>query len=426
MGNLNELSAVAAAKAIAAGEITSEALVTDCLLRIEAREPEVQAWQYLDPEYALAQARVRDGESGPRGALHGVPVAIKDIIDTCDMPTGYGSSIYDDHRPDWDAACVALIREAGAVVMGKTVSSEFAGFHQNKTNNPHDPTRTPGISSMGSAAAVADFHVPLAFGSQTGASIIKPAAYCGVVGYKPSFGTFNLMGVHPLAQTTDTLGYFARDVTDLPFFGAVLGGRPSFGVGGADAAPRIGYCRTSNWDDAEPAVQATVENSRARLEEAGAVITDITLPAAFDGLNEALLVVLAHDTAHVLAHEYRTRRDEISPEMVEIIERGMASAHEAYLAAIYLAGDCRARLDEVFEEVDLLLTPSAECEAPPKAGSTGAAAFIRFWSLLHPPCIHLPTGLGPQGLPIGIQLVGPMYGDSALLGAAAWVDARLR
>lgn len=426
MGNLNELTAAAAAKALAEGGVTSEALVTDCLLRIEAREPEVQAWQYLDPEYALTQARARDREDGPRGPLHGVPVAIKDIIDTCDMPTGYGSPIYDDHQPDWDAACVALIRTAGAVVMGKTVTSEFAGFHQNKTNNPHDPTRTPGISSMGSAAAVADFHVPLAFGSQTGASILKPAAYCGVVGFKPSFGTFNLMGVHPLAQTTDTLGYFARDVADMALFGAVLGGRPGFGAGEADGPPRIGYCRTGNWDDAEEAVQVALENARSRLEEAGAAVIDITLPAAFDGLNEALLTVLGYDSARVLAHEYRTWRGDVSPEMVEVIERGMACTHEAFMAALTLARDCRAHLAEVFAGVDLLLTPSAECEAPPKQGSTGASSFIRSWTLLYPPCIHLPTGLGSQGLPIGIQLVGPMHGDSELLRGAAWVEARLR
>ena len=426
MGNLNELSAAAAAKAIADGEIASEALVTDCLLRIEAREPEVQAWQYLDPEYALAQARIRDGEGGPHGPLHGVPVAVKDIIDTCDMPTGYGSPIYDDHQPDWDAACVALIRSAGAVVMGKTVTSEFAAYHQNKTNNPHDTTRTPGISSMGSAAAVADFHVPLAFGSQTGASIIKPAAYCGAVGFKPSFGTFNLMGVHPLAQTTDTLGYFARDVADLGLFGAVLGGRPGFGAGEVGEPPRIGYCRTGHWEDAEESVRTALGDARERLEAAGAAVTDITLPAAFDALNEALLTILAYDSSRVLAHEYRTRREDVSPEMVEVIESGMACAHETYMAALYLAQDCRAHLADVFEEVDLLLTPSAECEAPPKAGPTGPSPFIRSWTLLHPPCIHLPTGTGPQGLPIGIQLVGPMHGDEELLRAAAWAEARLR
>jgi Asp-tRNA(Asn)/Glu-tRNA(Gln) amidotransferase A subunit family amidase len=426
MRNLNELSAASAARAIAKGEVTSEALVTDCLLRIEAREPDVQAWQYLDPEYALAQARTRDGEDGPRGPLHGVPVAIKDIIDTFDMPTGYGSPIYDDHQPDWDAACVALIRSAGAVIMGKTVSSEFAGFHQNKTNNPNDPTRSPGISSMGSAAAVADFHVPLAFGSQTGASIIKPAAYCGAVGFKPSFGTYNLMGVHPLAQTTDTLGFFARDVADLAFFGAVLGDRPGFGAGESDVPPRIGYCRTSSWDEGEAAVRTALDDARARLEDAGAAVIDVVLPPAFDRVNDALLTVLGYDSSRVLAHEYRTRRDDISPAMVEIIERGMTFTHEAYMAALHLAQDCRAHLADVFEEVDFLLTPSAECEATPKEGPTGPSQFIRFWTLLHPPSIHLPTGQGPQGLPVGVQLIGPMHGDSELVRGAAWVEARLR
>ena len=226
MTDLRSLSAREAARQIAERRITAEALVTAYLDRIEAREAVVGAWQYLDREQALATARQRDAEA-PRGPLHGVPIAVKDLIDTVDMPTAYGSAIYRGHRPDADASCVALARAAGAIVLGKTVTTEFATFTPGKTANPRNPAHTPGGSSSGSAAAVADGMAPLAFGTQTAGSVIRPGAYCGCVAYKPSFGLINRAGVKPLADSLDTIGVFARSVDDAAFFAGVLSERPS-------------------------------------------------------------------------------------------------------------------------------------------------------------------------------------------------------
>src|SRR5437016_9921450 len=246
------LSARDAAREIAAGRLTATTLVAACLERIAAREPVVGAWHHLDPDATLAAARRCDA-SPPSGPLHGVPIAVKDLIDTVDMPTGYGSPIYQENRPAADAACVALARAAGAVVLGKTVTTEFACFTAGKTANPHNPAHTPGGSSSGSAAAVADGMVPLAFGTQTAGSIIRPAAYCGVVGFKPSFGTIARAGVKPLADSLDTIGTMARNVTDAAFFAGILGGRPGLReVTMPDAPPRFGLYRTPMGEDAEP------------------------------------------------------------------------------------------------------------------------------------------------------------------------------
>src|SRR5581483_10092505 len=251
------LSARAAAREIAAGRLTSEELVKACLDRIAGREEEVGAWHYLAPDAALAAARHCDGEA-PRGPLHGVPIAVKDLLDTADMPTAYGSPIYAGHRPAADAACVALARAAGAVALGKTVTTEFANAHPGKTANPHNRAHTPGGSSSGSAAAVADGMVPLAFGTQTAGSIVRPAAYCGVVGYKPTYGTVNRAGAKMISDTLDTVGGLARTVQDVALFIAAVGERPELIVAQRTSqAPRVAFCRTYQWSEAQPeAVQA--------------------------------------------------------------------------------------------------------------------------------------------------------------------------
>jgi len=272
------LSARAAAQEIAAGRLTAEALMTACLDRIAAREKAVGAWHFLDPAAALAAARQRDSEP-PRGPLHGIPIAVKDLIDTADMPTGYGSAIYRDHHPAADAACVALARAAGAVVLGKTVTTEFACFTAGKTANPHNPAHTPGGSSSGSAASVADGMVPLAFGTQTAGSVIRPAAYCGCVGYKPSFGTIPRAGVKPLADSLDTIGVMARTVDDAAFFTGIITERPALrGIKMPGTAPRFGLYRTPMWGEAEPSTIAALDRARAALERAGAWIAEIVVP----------------------------------------------------------------------------------------------------------------------------------------------------
>src|SRR5579863_9407483 len=284
MANPTSLSVRAAAHEIASRRLSAEAYAAAWIESIEAQEAAVGAWQYFDREQALAAARRRDRE-GSGGPLYGIAIAVKDLIDTVDMPTGYGSPIYEGHRPAADAACVALARAAGAVVLGKTVTTEFAAFTAGKTANPRNPAHTPGGSSSGSAAAVADGMAPLALGTQTAGSVIRPASYCGVVGFKPSFGVIPRAGVKPLADSLDTVGTMARNVADAAFFAGILGGRPALReVAMPAVSPSFGFYRTPMWDEAEPASVAALNHARAALERAGARLAEIAVPPEHRGL----------------------------------------------------------------------------------------------------------------------------------------------
>ena len=423
MPSSHTLNAWEAAEAIAAGNLTSEALVRACLARIDARDAAISAWTHLDPEQALAQARDRD-RAPAGGPLHGVPVGIKDIIDTVDMPTTYGSPIYAAHQTAWDAACVALLRQAGAVIMGKTVSTEFAMYEPGKTANPHNPAHTPGGSSSGSAAAVAAKMVPLALGSQTAGSIVRPASFCGVVGYKPTHGDFSLAGIKLLSQTLDTLGGFARCVQDLALLRAVLmGSSPEMTP--LAAPPRIGLCRTPQWPQATPATQQAVETAARRFADAGAQVEEVTLPAEFDGLVEAQTTVQIFEGVRCCAYELTQRRNELSASTQQLLGPGEKLTYAEYKAALQLAETCRAALPAVFAAHDVLLVPSAPGEAPAGLGATGNPLFNRTWTLLHTPVISLPGLSGPQGLPVGVQAVGPLGADDHLLAVAAWMHPHL-
>ena len=422
MTALNELSLHEAAALTIARQVKAEELVEACIARIEAREPTVQAFEVFDPDYARDQAKALD--AGPvRGPLHGIPLAVKDIIDTADMATGWGSPIYAGHRPVRDAACVALCRAAGAVILGKTVTTEFAYFHPGKTVNPHNPAHTPGGSSMGSAAAVAVFMVPVAFGSQTAGSVIRPAAYCGTVGYKASHGDFSLDGVCGLSSSLDTLGCFVRDPRDLATMRAALLGDE--GAPALSRPPRVGFYRTPHWDDAEPATRALLDNTAMLLSERGARIEDATLGPAFDRLSEAQKTVMAFETARTRAHECEAHPDQVSPPMAKLFQVGRATAYGAYREARQLAAAGRRALDELFGRFDLLLAPSAPGEAPEGLDTTGDPLFNRMWTLLHVPCITLPIGAGPKGLPLGIQLIGAKGEDGKLIAGTAWAWDRL-
>src|SRR5579864_4674689 len=280
----NRLSAAEAIARLGSGALTAEALARACLDRAHERE-DVKAWIWLDPEQALTQARAAD-HAGRPGLLAGLPIGVKDIIDTLDMPTGHGSPIYSGNRPFADAAAVALLRMAGGTIMGKTVTTEFANRFPGLTVNPHNPAYTPGGSSSGSAAAVADFQVPAALGTQTGGSVIRPAAFCGVVGYKPSFGEFSRSGIKLQCHNLDTLGILCREVADLPPLRAALLAAPLRPIERTSAAPRIGLCRTPSWDRAEPAVQALIEAAAARLAAAGARVTEVRFAPAFVNILE--------------------------------------------------------------------------------------------------------------------------------------------
>ncbi|HTT81203.1 MAG TPA: amidase, partial [Stellaceae bacterium] len=330
MADLLALSARDAAAAIAAGRLSAEDLVRACLGHIDRREATVGAWHYLDRETALAAARARDA-GPPQGPLHGVPIAVKDLIDTADMPTGYGSAIYQRHRPAADAACVALARAAGAIVLGKTVTTEFACFTPGKTANPHNPAHTPGGSSSGSAAAVADHMAPLAFGTQTAGSTIRPASYCGIVGFKPSFGLLPRAGVKLLADSLDTLGTMARNVADAAFLAGVLSDRRALREVAMPAAPpRFGFYKSPMWAEAEPSTERALDHARAALGRAGAPIAEIAVPPEHRGLTRAQDRVMGYELVRNLAHERVRRSAELSPRLAQMLDDGMTVGADDY------------------------------------------------------------------------------------------------
>jgi Asp-tRNA(Asn)/Glu-tRNA(Gln) amidotransferase A subunit family amidase len=423
MNPLHELTGVEAAQAIVAGTITSEALVSACLERIMAREERVRAWEYLDPEAALAQARARD-RSPTHGLLHGVPVGIKDLIDTADMPTSYGSPIYAGHRPAWDAASVALLRAAGAVILGKTVTTEFAMFTPGKTANPHNVAHTPGGSSSGSAAAVADMMVPLALGTQTAGSIVRPASFCGVVGYKPTHGQFPVAGIKALSQTLDTLGGFARSVADFALLRAVLVGGPAQ-LSALERAPRIGLCRTPQWSFASADTREALETAGQQLGTAGAEVRPLALPPAFESLAAAQETIQIFEGARCCAYELTGHRDRLSAKLLDLLAPAEGLTYAAYAEALTLAATCRRQLEAIFTDHDALLVPSASGEAPAGLEATGDPIFNRMWTLLHTPAVTLPGHTGPHGLPVGVQVIGPLGMDDRLLAIAAWMHVRL-
>ena len=418
-----QAGAAETARAIAEGRTGSEEAVAACLARIAEREAAVGAWAWLDPGQALAQARARDA-ARPLGPLHGVPVGIKDIFDTADMPTQMGSPIYDGHRPAADAASVAILRAAGAVILGKTVTAEFAGTHPGATTNPHDAQRTPGGSSQGSAAGVADFMVPVALGTQTGGSVLRPSSFCGIVGFKPSFGSFNRAGIKSAAESFDTIGLHARALEDIALLGDVLTGREPGGIAALARPPRIGICRTPLWRLAQPETVAAIDETAEAARAAGAAVDEVMLPAAFDALADARRAINDYERARAMAHEWRTDRDRLSPALRKTVEAGLAVPHAEYRAALARTRDCRHLLDWLFDDWDALLAPAVNGEAPPGLDYAGDPAFQALWTMLHVPAITLPTHRGPNRMPVGIQLVARRGEDDLLLSVAAWLWER--
>jgi Asp-tRNA(Asn)/Glu-tRNA(Gln) amidotransferase A subunit family amidase len=425
MAELLSLTAREAAQQIAARRLSAEALVGACLDRIAAREEVVGAWHHLDREAALAAARECDrGE--PRGPLHGIPIAVKDLIDTADMPTGYGSAIYEGHRPAADAACVALAKGAGAIVLGKTVTTEFACFTPGKTANPRNPAHTPGGSSSGSAAAVADGMAPLAFGTQTAGSVIRPAAFCGIVGYKPSFGVIPRAGVKPLADSLDTIGTMARSVADAAFFAGVVAGRPELRqVAMPQSPPRFGLYRTPMWEEAEAGAMAALDHANAALQKAGAWVAEIGAPPEHRGLTRAQDRIMGFELARSFAHERLRHGAELSPRLAQMLDEGMTVGAAEYDAAVAETAAARAGLDAFFGPLDAMLTPAAPGAAPKGLGYTGNPVFNRMWTLLGAPCVTLPAAWGEDGLPIGVQLVGRIGQDARLMAAALFAERAL-
>jgi Asp-tRNA(Asn)/Glu-tRNA(Gln) amidotransferase A subunit family amidase len=428
---LINLTASEAAAEIAGGAVSAEDYTRACLERIEALDGEIKAFVHLDRDHALAQARRLDEhrkEGHALGPLHGIPVAIKDIFDTADYPTEYGSPIGAGRRPRDDATVVAKLRAAGAVIIGKTVTTEFAYYHPGVTCNPHDHGRTPGGSSSGSAAAVAAQMVPLALGSQTNGSVIRPAAFCGVFAIKPSHGLVSRAGVLPLSRKLDHVGAFARSLADLALILEVIAGQdPGDPDTGPFAAPdfrslqreppplppRFAFVRTPMWNKAEAETKAAFEELAATLASA---IEAVDLPQSWTEAWEIHRTIMATDMAHNLAP--LVARGEPSEALRKLLAHGRSVAAVHYLDALAKAPRYTASLGEIFDVYDAILTPAAPGVAPKGLGSTGDPVFCTLWTLTGLPALSLPLFTGEGGLPLAAQLVGPPGRDGRLLRTA--------
>jgi Asp-tRNA(Asn)/Glu-tRNA(Gln) amidotransferase A subunit family amidase len=438
--NLCALSLTEAAADIREGRVTSVELVADCLQRIDEVEPKVQAWAFLDRDHARQQADAADRhrkQGKAVGPLHGVPIGIKDIVDTRDMPTELGSPFWAGRTPREDAAVVARLRAAGAVIMGKTVTTEYAYRHPGKTTNPHDAGRTPGGSSSGSAAAVAAHMVPGAIGSQTNGSVIRPAAFCGVVGFKPTHGLIPRSGMLLLSRTLDHVGVFARTVEDAALLAATLAGfdeedpdtrplacPPLAAVAASEPPlpPRLAFVRSPVWERAEPDTrQAFTELVEALGETAVEVDPGAGFERAF-GMHRTIMEV---EMAHNLRRDYDKGGAQLSAALREQIERGRGHAAVDYMAAVAGISSLNTALDPLFDEFDAILTPAAPGEAPRGLQTTGDASFCTLWTYLGTPAITLPLLQSAAGMPLGVQLVGRRDGDARLLRTARWLVAAL-
>lgn len=437
---VEELGALAARGAIDGGRVTSEQLVGSYLERIRALEPTIQAWTYLDPDHALAQARAADRarqEGKALGPLHGVPVGVKDIFDTSDMPTENGTPLHAGRRPTRDAAAVTFLRAAGAVIMGKTVTTELAVYGPGKTRNPRNPEHTPGGSSSGSAAAVAAGMISIALGSQTNGSVIRPASYCGAFGYKPTHGLIGRSGVLKLSRHLDHVGVFARSVEDLALVAQSImrydsrdpDMRPqseqhlvSVATSEPPVPPRLGFVRSPNWDHASSDTKAAFAELVAEL---GDRAIEMTLPEAFDEAVAVHRTIFEADLAHNLAAEYDRGRETLSPTLRDIIERGRRCLAIDYNRAVDRIPILTRLLETMFEWCDAILTPATTGEAPSGLDSTGSPIFCTIWTLCGVPAVTVPILQGAAGLPIGAQLIGARGDDARLLRTARWLVNRV-
>jgi len=447
--NLHLLSASEAARLIRDGIISSQQLIEACLAQVREKDAQVQAWAFLDPDHALAQARAADEwrlQGRPTGPLHGVPVGVKDIFDSADMPTENGSALYAGRTPSSDATVITMLRAAGAVIMGKTVTTEFAYFFPGKTRNPHNPEHTPGGSSSGSAAAVAAEMVPLALGSQTNGSTIRPAAFCGVVGFKPTYGLISRHGILPLSRTLDHVGLFARSIDDIALLAAQLVGyderdpdtRPRARIPFVEVAaeepplpPMFAFVKTPYWERVD---EDTKEGLAELIEQLGEQVEEIELlPSATlrpgSGQADAWELhrtIMEAEMAANLEREWDKGRDRLSEQLRALLERGRNVRAIDYQRALSRIAPIHESFVELFEQrYDAILTPAATGAAPRGLSSTGDPVFCTLWTLCGMPAISLPLLQSANELPLGVQLVGPRDGDARLLRTARWLAARV-
>ena len=392
--------------------------------RITADEPRLHAYVSLDFGTVVAEARRMDAE-GIDGPLSGHTVAIKDIFDTADMPTACGSPIYEARQPKRDAAAVAAIRAAGGLVIGKAVTTEFAHLTPGPTRNPHNVAHTPGGSSSGSAATVAAGGATLATGTQTAGSIIRPASFCGIVGYKPSLSTISRSGLALFGETLDTIGGFARTVSDAATFIGAMSGRKDLMAPEANDIPRLAVCATPDVADAEAYASSELYRVAKRAASKGAWVEDLSADDEWRALLDAQMTIMAWEGARSLAYERLVQRALLSEPLRDYLDEGAAITTEAYLAATSVRQKVGSRLSEAISTFDAVLTLSARGEAPRAETGTGTPQFNRVWTLLGGPAINLPTATGPEGLPIGVQLVSATATDGNLLSAARWLENAL-
>ncbi len=433
-------TAAKAAAAIRTGALTSEKLVQACLEVIGEREPAVQAWAYLDPPHALAQARARDraqADGADLGPLHGVPVGVKDVFDTADMPTENGTVLHAGRQPREDAFIVSLLRQAGAVILGKTVCTELGLVAPGKTRNPYNREHTPGGSSSGSAAAVAAGMVPLATGSQNNGSVIRPASYCGVYGFKPTAGRISRTGVLQQSPSLDQIGVFGAALEDVALLAEVLMAfddrdagmravaRPRLIDAGRTPlprAPRVAFVPSPVWDQAERDTRAALEALVARL---GSTVQRRDLPTAFERAHAVHKTIMEPELAVHYAREYKTGKDQLSTALRDIIERGRQVPAVNYLRAQKEAATLKGALDAFLSDWDAVITPATPGPAPAGLGSTGSPVFCTIWTLCGVPAVSLPLLRGAHGLPVGVQLVALEGADARLLQIASWLNTTL-
>lgn len=413
------MTAAEAAAKIRDGALTCEALTRSCLERVEARDATVKAWLYLDKRRAIAIARELD-KRAPMGPLHGLPLGVKDMIDTCDMPTTHNSPVFQDYRPARDAACVAVARSSGAVILGKTDTLEFAAAGRRAaTRHPQNAAHTPGGSSSGSGAAVGDRQVQLAFGTQTGGSHIRPASFNGIYGLKPTWSSVSREGAKQYANSLDTIGWYGRSVDDLTLVAKAFRLHEAGEIASPDIASlRVAWCRTPFWSKIEPAGEAALEAACARLAQAGASVTELVLPPLFDGMFEAQnTIMMAEGRASFLdvALEFG---DRLHGDFHERVDNALGITPERLLAAYDLAATARKAFEALYADFDVVLTPASCGEAPESHYNTGDHVFNAMWTLLHVPCLAIPCTTGPKGLPVGVQVVAPRQADARLLAMA--------
>ncbi len=427
---LNRLPATQLARMISARDASCEAVTHSFLDAIGQREAEVHAFAWIDSTRALAAAC--EFENGPaRGALHGLPIAVKDVIDTAGITTEYGSPIYAGHVPRADAACVAAVRAAGSFVLGKTVTAEFANFTPGPSRNPHALDHTPGGSSSGSAAAVAAHMTPFALGTQTAGSVIRPASFCGVVGFVPTRGSVPRAGVKQVSDTLDVVGCFANTVEDVALLAATLMSRTSLAdVANAAGAPSIVWTMTPWASQLSPSMIDALEQAVRACSSHGATVREMNWPEKLTALADAQRTIQVFETARALAAELDYRRAQLSAQLAALIEEGRAIDAASYLTALQAGRDCAASIDELFGNADVLLAPSAPGEAPHGLGSTGDPQFNRAWQLLGGPQINVPVPRallrGKAGLPLGVQIIGRPGDDMRALSAAHWLHQQFK